>query len=168
MGNSEWIAFGSFVVAAIALVGTAVGYLLNRTGVQEAAAKAERATVAAERSAVALERSARAQELQMARAAAISPTPKAAWQMSRHNGDVFILENVGTAPAYDVEVRAVHPNLHVMGITQSHGDEVKPGEAVKFHAFVSLATSDDRVMVRWGDAPQEQDRHEWTRALPPA
>lgn len=168
MGNSEWIAFGSFIVAAIALVGTAVGYLLNRAGVREAETKAERATMAAERSAVALERAARAQELQMVRAAANSPTPKAVWRMSRHSGDAFILENVGTSPAYDVEVKAVHPNLHVMGITESQGDEVKPGEAVKFHAFISLATSDDRVEVHWSDSPRGRDRHEWTRALPPA
>ena len=49
--SSNWVALGLLIVAIIALLGSLMGYLLNRSGTRHAEEKAERAIIAAERSA---------------------------------------------------------------------------------------------------------------------
>lgn len=165
---SEWIALSSLLVALATAVGSVIGYHRNRRDAQEAETKAERATVAAERGANALERSARAVELRQQRALSERPNGKGvAWQLRWAEGDSYLLENVGTASAYDVTVEPIDTEMGFEGPAPGMGVDVRPHEDLRFLAALTLDVVDDRLLVAWQDHPEADDRHTWRRSLPP-
>lgn len=124
---------------------------------REAADRADRAVQAAERSASAAE----AQAVAIARAA---PLPQAAWTLEHHDGDAYLLTNVGTGTAHAV---ALDTGDMVVRDGQWPRDTIAPSESAKLLAARSLATRDDTVTVRWADEPRGAERRSWQRPLPP-
>jgi len=167
MNSSDWIALGSLVIAISSALSSLVGFLSNRRHVRAAEDKAERATAAAERSANALERTAQAAERHSVVASRSNGRPRVAWRLTRGGGDSFLLMNAGTATAYDVAIEPMDEHTGFHGPEPGAGVEIAPTEDVRFFAALTLASTDDRMLVSWLDHPEAEHRHEWRRNLPP-
>jgi len=98
-------------------------------------------------------------------AARDAPTPRPAWQLTHHGGDTYLLENVGDATAYDVDVQAP-PDLPFRARTPLPANELAPQQVIQFMAVRTLGTKDDTMTVVWSDVSGSQ-RQEWLRPLPP-
>ncbi len=129
-------------------------------------ATADAATAAAERSAAATERMAQALEAQSAAAARAAPTPQAAWTLEHSVGDSYLLTNVGTATAYDVDVGTGDMVVRVPPGTWPRA-ELPPDDAVKVLAARTMGTRDDTVTLTWATELGGGDRKTWRRPLPP-
>lgn len=157
MDASTWANFisgGSFVVAVLALM---LAWNSQR--------KAEAAGNAADRSAHAQERMARALELQAIARAKASAEPEVAWQLVHHGGDRYLLENVGTATAFDVMVTA--PEGLWFRPPENDVEDLAPRASTTFTAARSLGTHDDTITVAWSDHSGGEHRRTWHRPLPP-
>lgn len=167
MHASEWIALSALLVASASAVGSVIGYHRNRRDARDAEVKAERATAAAERAANALERSAQAAEASYQRALLQRHAKGVAWQLRWAEGDSYLLENVGTASAYDVTVTPIDDEMGFEGPSPGLGVDVRPREDIRFLAATTFDVLDDRLLVEWLDHPEADDRHSWRRSLPP-
>lgn len=154
------------VLAGVALVGTVVGFLFNRAAAKGAGDEARRATAAAERAAAAQERLAQAAEEDAARHAQAAPEPEVAWRLAHHNGDTYLLENVGTATAYNVLV-TVPERVIFRPPPEDPVDKMGPRDSTTFMAVLTMGASDDRVTVSWEASPGAVPRETWSRPLPP-
>jgi len=91
--------------------------------------------------------------------------PIVRWSLRRGTGDSYVLENQGSAPAHEVAVEG-HPSLIGPDITAGDPSTIAPGEAIKFFAAMSIATSDTTVTVTWTAAPGDEPRQHWRYPLP--
>lgn len=84
------------------------------------------------------------------------------WSLKWFDGDRYMLENIGTATAYDVELSA-HETMGLVGV---EGDPtLEPDDSVTFYAAVDMETEDTRIRVSWRPAPDAEPKT-WSRALP--
>lgn len=91
------------------------------------------------------------------------PASRVRWSLSRQSGDTYILENVGTATATEIDVSA-DESLPLLSVSELP-DRLAADEALTFMAAPSLATSDMTITVSWlteGDS----SRQEWRYPLP--
>lgn len=87
--------------------------------------------------------------------------PRVKWSMRHHDGDTYIVENVGDAVAQCV-VLSSDPTLGLVGITG--GPDVAPGEAMTFLAVLTFGTRDSTITVAW--TGPDGTTGEWRYPLP--
>lgn len=120
----------------------------------------------------ALERSARAATDRAERAAesasALLPFVQPAhvkWSLRHFSGDKYILENVGDATAYNVEVSA-HESL-MQPEEWPSAEKLGPNENLTFYAARTFGTSDATIAVSWTPTEDPDDAGLWRYPLPP-
>lgn len=120
----------------------------------------------------ALERSARAATERAERAAesasALIPFVQPAhvkWSLRHFSGDKYILENVGDATAYNVEVSA-HESL-LQPEEWPSAEMLGPNENLTFYAVRTLGTSDATISVSWTPTEDPDEPGIWRYPLPP-
>ncbi len=90
--------------------------------------------------------------------------PRVKWSLTHQQGDTYMLENVGTARAIDVQVTE-HPILigpdRIVG-----GPDLDEGEALTSMAARVLSTEDSTIRVTWRIVGDETPRT-WEYPLPP-
>ncbi|MEV4493166.1 hypothetical protein AB0K04_23990 [Micromonospora coxensis] len=89
--------------------------------------------------------------------------PRVRWSLEHHDGDKYLLKNIGEAAAYSVRISA-DESLHLM--KPSDGLNVDAGDALGFIAVPSMATRDLTITVEWFDLSSGQKRT-WMYPLPP-
>ncbi|MEV6963641.1 hypothetical protein AB0M47_00900 [Hamadaea sp. NPDC051192] len=87
-------------------------------------------------------------------------SPGVRWSLRFHQGDSYLLENVGDRIAHKVQVES-HESLV---LRKPPVQDVAPSAAIKFIAARSMATSDSTITVRWTDDGEEAS---WKYPLPP-
>lgn len=174
------------IATVVALIGVIVSIWIARSGQKQdlklekdEADRAERAQAASEASAERSEATSRLTIDQMDRIAdalgeiasrgvmgvgATLPKPKVAWTLAHHQGDAYILTNVGNADAFDAQISA-HESLMQIGEWISE-DRMRPGDVITFMAARTLGTSDSTITVRWSGEPGGE-RDAWRYPLPP-
>jgi hypothetical protein len=168
MESTTWsnaIAAGALAVALVGYADGRVRTNRNERETREARERADRATAAADRSAHAQERMARALELQSIARAQAAAEPEVAWQLKHHGGDRYLLENVGTATAFDVMVKA--PEGLIFRAPSPDIEDLPPRGSTTFMAVRTFGTRDDTITVQWADHSGSEHRQTWQRALPP-
>lgn len=90
---------------------------------------------------------------------------KVTWVLRHFQGDMYLLENVGEATAYDVSLDA-DPTLMRFGKEWDPTPEVKSGEVVQFGAVRTMGTRDSTITVQWRDGA-DGDLQTWRYPLPP-
>lgn len=94
---------------------------------------------------------------------AAQPTTAVKWSLKWFSGDKYILENIGTATAFDVALSA-HESM--IGPDRVEGRPVlEPDDALTFFAAQTMGTEDSRIRVAWRPSPNAEHR-EWNRPLP--
>ena len=181
----------SLVVSILALLGAGAGFAVQRRDrkidrkdadeaarasaeranraqqtADDAAEAANRPAAASESLAAATERMAKALEREARTAAREGPIPQAAWTLAHNQGDTYLLNNVGTAVAYDVHVDTGDMVVRVPSGTWPRA-EMSPDDAMKVLAVRTMGTKDDTVTVTRASEPGGSERHTWTRPLPP-
>ena len=163
----DWQAIGT-AVALLGVIGSlwvAIrGQSQDRTIAENTASRAEAAARLTEeytqRVVVALEALA-----ERGLGAASPHIPIVRWLLRRGSGDSFVLENQGDAPAHEVTVEG-HRSLIGPDITAGDPSRIAPGEAIKFLAAMSMATSDTTVTVTWTETPGDDQPQQWRYPLP--
>lgn len=163
----DWQAIGT-IVALLGVIGSlwvAIrGQAQDRTLSESTASRAEAAARLSEeytrRVVVALEAMADG-----GLASAARRLPVVRWSLTRGAGDSFVLENVGDAAAHEVSVEG-HRTLIGPDVIAGAPSVVGPGEAVKFIAAMSMATSDTTATVSWKASPEDEERQQWRYPLP--
>lgn len=141
---------------------------LAREEARRSEASAERAENAAALSIDALEKIARGIEsLADARSGAASLLPlesqRVRWTLDHFQGDTYILTNVGSLTARDVQVTA-DPTLMTPGELPMAQD-MRPDDSVTFMAVATFGTRDKTITVEWSD--EDGERESWRYPLPP-
>jgi hypothetical protein len=89
------------------------------------------------------------------------------WSLTHHQGDTYLLENVGDETATSVKV-STHESLSA---DMPDIQDVEPGAGLAFTAAPSLATRDRTVTVSWWDADVFAENgigtRTWKYPLPP-
>lgn len=88
--------------------------------------------------------------------------PTVSWAVKHNTGSTYIVQNVGSATAWDVKVR--HEGL-VESYSDPTADRLTPGEAIEFMATVHVQTRDNTVYVDWR-AEADGEPHTWRHPLP--
>ncbi|WP_102159410.1 hypothetical protein [Zhihengliuella halotolerans] len=88
--------------------------------------------------------------------------PKVAWAMRHQEGDLYILENVGDAPAQQTSIESA-PGSNLRFEPPAVAD-VEPGESVTFRAALRLTTSDSALTISW---QENGEARQWQYPLPP-
>lgn len=168
VSDVDWQAVGTIV----AMAGVIASFWLTMRGQKQdrelAGASASRAEAAAQ-----LTESYTARVVEALEAIAATglgqappPAPHARWELAHHQGDRYILENVGNATAYDTQVTA-HESMR--GPVDLQGDrDVPPDGALTFIATRTLGTTDSTITVTWKPCPDTTDdeREIWKYPLP--
>lgn len=182
MGELTW----GDVFGGLALLGTLIGWILNRRAAKAAAADAKKADERADRAAGAAERSADAQErlaqlfseflTSSEREAAGVPETGAAqgvkihesarqrsvhWTVEREKGQRYTLVNLG-GTARNVRLRSENA-LSLEG-PQEPVDTMSTHDSISFVAFGSWQTGTPALIVTWQD--EDGTPREWRRVLP--
>lgn len=96
--------------------------------------------------------------------AGAAPPTKVTWALRHFQGDAYILQNTGDAPAFDVVLSADETLLHPDEWERS--DELKPDEAITFMALRTFGTRDSTISVQWRNDPEGEEQT-WRYPLPP-
>ncbi|MFB2599024.1 hypothetical protein ACEXQE_14630 [Herbiconiux sp. P17] len=190
--QTDWDGIATIIQAVgtvVALIGVAATVLLTRRGqrqdAERVAAEAERAERANRASEAAAERSERAAALtidtleRIAEAverladnepagntlSATAPPGHVRWSLKHHDGDTYLLENIGHATAFAVDLSASETMIGPHNI--QGGPDVEPNQAITFLAARTLGTDDSTITVRWKTDPENDSEDEWRYPLPP-
>jgi hypothetical protein len=87
------------------------------------------------------------------------------WSLRHFSGDKYILENVGDATAYNVEVSA-HESL-MQPREWPSAERLGPNENLTFMAVRTLGTSDATIAVSWTPTEDPEEPGVWRYPLPP-
>jgi len=87
---------------------------------------------------------------------------KAAWAIRHQEGDAYILENVGDAPAQQMSIASA-PGSNLRFEPPAAAD-VEPGGSLTFRAARRLTTSDSTLTVSW---QENGEARQWQYPLPP-
>lgn len=167
----NWQGLGVLVAMAAIVVSFLMSWRGQRQQQLIAEATAARAEAAArltagytERVVVALETIAAEGLRPTARAAAAAAAHGGVhWAMEHAGGGNYTLTNVGTAPAYGLQL-AGHSTLIGPRLV-SGGPDLTTGQALTFMAEMTLATRDLTITVTWSDTP-DGERRAWRYPLP--
>jgi hypothetical protein len=181
-----WEATATIIQAlatVVALTGVAVtfffSYRAERRERMRGAEEAKRADAAAERSERAaalsidtMERIAEAIEnlaaKEFGRPSIVAPAPPARvrWALTHFDGHTYMLQNIGNATAYRVQLSADETLLTPGTLPDDRA--LRPDDSVTFLAVVTFATRDTTITVEWSDDDREDAAREvWRYPLPP-
>jgi hypothetical protein len=88
--------------------------------------------------------------------------PRVRWTLEHHQGDTYILTNVGNRQAREVGLTS-HASLRLVNVPPPQ--TVGPDEALTFMAAKSMATRDSTIVVRWLEGDSDEERI-WKYPLP--
>ena len=183
----DFAALVQTIATIVALVGVIVSFSLTRRGQKqdlflsrEQAERAERAQKAGEASAERAEKAASLTIDTMTRIAdaldkiaaqgiggstllASAPPERVSWSLTHFQGDKYMLENVGTATALDVQLSADETLLQPG--EWPHEDRMRPADSLTFMAAMTFGTRDSTITVTWTTEDGEPDA--WRYPLPP-
>ena len=164
----DWQAVGTIA----AMLGVIASFFLTVRGQRQERAIAEASAARSEAAArLTEEYTARVVEAleQMAAGVGVGGSRVAAavvrWSVTKASGDIFRLENEGSATAYNVTIEG-HQTLVGPDVIGGDVSAVGSGEAVLFVAAMSLATSDATITVSWASPADATDRQTWRYPLP--
>lgn len=145
------------------------GQAIEQEVAQKSAERAEAAAALTEqytqRIVDALESMAQNQAATISGVAAVEAS-RVRWSMAHLQGDAYLLTNIGTATAEQVNL-SKHHSLPFFEVESDV--TLQPDEALQFMAVRVLGTSDSTITVTWsqkGDEPG-QEPHTWKYPLPP-
>ncbi|MFF4879715.1 hypothetical protein [Micromonospora sp. NPDC000668] len=163
---------GVFVALAVGLATTVVMIRQEKVTRKGQQLQSEYATAAAERAESAARlteeytrRVVEALETMAARPAGaelVIAAPRVRWSLEHHDGDKYLLTNIGDAAAHSVRISA-DKSLDLVKPTDGHN--VDAGEALGFMAVPTMATRDFTITVEWFDLSTAQKRT-WRYPLP--
>ena len=169
------------IATIVALLGVIVSFALTRQGQKQDLQLSKQAQAASEASAERAERAASLTIDSLSRMAdsleeiaaeglrggdtllAAALPERVRWRLTNFNGDTYMLKNVGTAIAYDVELSADETLLQP-GEWPTEG-QMRPDDSLTFMAAVTFGTRDTTITVKWTTADGEPDV--WRYPLPP-
>lgn len=177
MDAARWanvIALGALVLAAGSLAVAIAAWVSQREATQQvdrhatdALNEAREARGQSARAANAQERMALSMERAEATAAHRAPAPQVAWSITHHRGSTYVLENTGTATAYDIHIDVPGAARFDPPPTELQlPAHMPPHDSVTFGAVLGWG-SDDTVVVTWADGEGSEHRQTWRRPLPP-
>jgi hypothetical protein len=85
------------------------------------------------------------------------------WSLRNFENDLYILENIGSETAEQVQVTS-HESLDLLLQTARPSEDLAPGDSITFIAAPSLATSDYTITVTWTEGTEQKS---WRYPLPP-